>query len=132
MFTTTQKGGFGLKPFNSSLLLSSIIIGASFITGCFFIQKAFIPEKTAAPNEEATDPKPLMNIKETAEYLNLTVPQVITIIGYENHSLNLANSYVGKMFPYIKINNEIFVSRGELDGWIIDSTVNRKEHMTNP
>ncbi|AHV98812.1 helix-turn-helix domain-containing protein [Paenibacillus sabinae] len=116
-----------MKQFNISLFLSSVILGLSFITGCLLIQKDFNTKKPIVTNEITKESKALMNIKETAEYLNLTEQQVKTIIGWENYILNVAHSYDGKMFPYIKIDNEIFVSRDELNEWIKESTLQRKE-----
>lgn len=117
-----------MKQFNSSLFLSSVILGLSFIMGCLLIQKDFNAKEPIATNEITNVSKPLMNIKETAEYLNLTEQQVQTIIESENHTLNAAHSYDGKMFPYIKIDNEIFVSKDELNEWIKQSILERKEY----
>ncbi|WP_379138798.1 helix-turn-helix domain-containing protein [Paenibacillus sp. sgz500958] len=117
-----------MKQFNISLFLSSVVLGLSFITGCILIQNDLNFKEPIVTNEITNESKVLMNTKETAEYLNLTEQQVITIIESENYILNLAHSYDGKMFPYIKIDNEIFVSRDELNEWIKESTLQRKKY----
>lgn len=117
-----------MKQFNISLFLSSLILGVSIITGCLLLQENFNDKELIVTNEITKEPKALLNTKETAEYLNLTEQQVKTIIESENHILSTTNSYHGKMFPYIKIGIEIFVSRDELNEWIKESTTQRKEY----
>lgn len=125
-----------MKPFNLSLFLSSVMLGASIIVGCILItnnQAANGKEARELPSVQKTleSAKPLMTLQETADYLNLTEEQVKTIIGYENYILEVSHSYNGMMFPYIKINNQILVSRDELSGWIKESVQQRQEYTNS-
>lgn len=117
-----------MKQSNIILLLCSIMLGLSFITGCYLLQEQYNFTKPTVTHEKANENKPLMNIKETAEYLSLTELQVKSIITSEERILKQTGSFTGRMFPYIKINNEIFVSRDGLNEWIKESTTQRKEY----
>ncbi|WNS46653.1 DNA-binding protein [Paenibacillus sp. MMS20-IR301] len=117
-----------MKPFNISLLLSSVVLGASFVTGCYLLAHGQGDREPAAVSAAGSTANPLMTLQEAAEYMNLTEEQVKTIIEFENYTLDLAHSYTGRMFPYIKINNEFLVGRDELDEWIKENTQQRKEY----
>lgn len=71
---------------------------------------------------------PLLNIKQAAEYLNLTEEQVTYIIQSEQNTLTKMGSFSGEMFPYFKINNQIFISTTDLTNWIKDVTTQRREY----
>ncbi|SEU19641.1 hypothetical protein [Paenibacillus sp. NFR01] len=122
-----------MKPFNLSLFLSSVVLGVSIIVGCILItnNQAANGKEAREPEpvqETLESPKPLMTLQETADYLNLTEEQVKTIILHENYILEVSHSYSGMMFPYLKINNEILVSRDALGEWIKESTGQRQEY----
>lgn len=117
-----------MKRFNSSMLLSSIILGVSFIIGCILIQKELNLHETRIPKETKNEAKVLMNTEETAEYLGVTEQQVKEIIETENRELSETGSFTGVMFPYIKIDNEILISRDRLKEWLKESTTQRNEY----
>ncbi|GGO03565.1 hypothetical protein [Saccharibacillus kuerlensis] len=117
-----------MKRFNFSMLLSSIILGASLIIGCVLIQKELNVQETEVPKETKNEPKVLMNMEETAEYLGLTEQQVKEIIKTENRELSETGSFIGVMFPYIKIDDEILISRDRLKEWVKESTTQRNEY----
>jgi len=120
-----------MKRFNISLLLSSIILGLSFIIGCILIPKELnVKEETT--NEIKNEAKVLMNIEETAEYLNLTKEQVTEIIETENRQLSETSVFTGMMFPYIKIDDKILVSRDQLKEWLKEVTTQRNEYESRP
>jgi len=89
--------------------------------------------KQEAPNGAAsggiTTDSPLLNVEQTAEYLNLTKEQVLYIIQSEQKSLSASGSFSGEMFPYFKISDEIYVGRDQLDIWIKDVTIQRREYL---
>lgn len=51
------------------------------------------------------------------------------IIQSEQKSLSMSGSFTGEMFPYFKINNEIYISKNELTNWIKDVTTQRREYI---
>ncbi|MEE4576730.1 MULTISPECIES: hypothetical protein [Paenibacillus] len=89
-----------MKRLNLSTIISSFILGLSIVISGLFISHTGDKEL----NKDGTNQKeykPLMTIKETAEYLNITEPQVKTIIFSEETILKTTGSYSGKMFsPY--------------------------------
>ncbi|REE94555.1 hypothetical protein A8990_101351 [Paenibacillus taihuensis] len=111
-----------MKSFSLSHLLSAIIIAASILGGCYILKDN---QRAAETNRYG----PLMNLAETADYLHLTVAELNTIITLEDTTLESTGSYSGKMFPYFKIDKEIYVSRDELDAWIKETATQRKQYQ---
>jgi hypothetical protein len=116
-----------VKPFNFSYVIGSTILGISLIIGCLIIQGSY---KGISVNKSnvVDQQKPLMTIKETAEFLNLSEFQVRTIISSEETELTNTGAYSGKMFPVIKIGNELHISTNDLSEWLKDSTAQRKQY----
>lgn len=122
-----------MKKESSSLLLAATILGISLIASSFVLAyaKAATKDKTQATDtiaQEQIGSRPLMTIKETSEFMHLTENQVRKIISTEESILKTTGSYTGKMFPYITIDNEIYVSTGELEEWIKQSVQERKQY----
>jgi uncharacterized membrane protein len=105
-----------------SIIISALILGASFIVGCTIIanQKEQITEQ--APGE-------ILNMKQAAEYLNLSEKQVNLIINAEQSKLQNSGSFSGKMFPYFKIGSDLFISKSGLADWINDAASARREYV---
>ncbi|ULO05507.1 hypothetical protein H1230_20805 [Paenibacillus sp. 19GGS1-52] len=53
----------------------------------------------------------------------------MNIIKAEYEVLSVAGSFQGTMFPYIKIDNEYFISRDELMNWIKDASINKRKYI---
>jgi hypothetical protein len=123
-----QIGGNILKQFNVSYIICSVILGLSIIVGFLIIRGDREQINENETKEIVNQYKPLMTIMETAKYLNLTEFQVRTIISTEEEILNNTHTYTGKMFPIIKISNEIYVSTNDLNEWLKDSTSQRKQY----
>ncbi|SEO93921.1 helix-turn-helix domain-containing protein [Paenibacillus sp. OV219] len=111
-----------MKTFSISNLISAIIIAASILGGCYLL-------KDNHQAEDASKYGPLMSIAETADYLHLSEDEITTIITLEETVLESTGTYTGKMFPYFKINNEIYVSRDELAAWIKETATQRKQYQ---
>ncbi|AZN40990.1 DNA-binding protein [Paenibacillus albus] len=111
-----------MKSFSLSNLLSAIIIAASILGGCYLLQDKH-------HTDDAIQYGPVMNLAETAAYLHLTVDEINTIITLEETVLESTGSYTGKMFPYFKIDKEIYVSRDELAAWIKEAATNRMQYQ---
>lgn len=60
---------------------------------------------------------PLMTLEQTAEFLNLTESQVKSIISSEN-ALRAQGDSEEVAFPYIVVQNEIYVSQIGLISWL--------------
>lgn len=73
--------------------------------------------------------KVLLTLKETATYLGMNEDQVMSIITTEQRSLNAFHHFEGKMFPFIKVQDQIYVSRVELELWIQDASSNHRRYM---
>lgn len=97
-----------MKATHITSIICSLIIGASLITGCLII----------APKD----------VTETKQELNIAEGQVTYIIQSEQNTLTKMGSFSGEMFPYFKINNQIFISTTDLTNWIKDATTQRREY----
>ncbi|MNW61683.1 hypothetical protein D3C74_397580 [compost metagenome] len=73
--------------------------------------------------------KVLLTLKETATYLGMNEDQVMSIIKTEQSSLNAFHRFEGKMFPFIKVQDQFYVSRVELDLWIQDASSNHRRYI---
>ena len=128
MLRLTASGGINLKQFNISYIICSGILGLSIIVGCLISRGDVEQINEKKEKEFVNQYKPLMTIKETATYLNLTELQVRTIIHFRRRILQNTHTFTGKMFPFIKINSDIYVSTNELNEWLKDSTSQRKQY----
>ncbi|WP_025693237.1 helix-turn-helix domain-containing protein [Paenibacillus zanthoxyli] len=119
-----------MKSYQLSIIFSSIIIGVSLVIGCIVLANAIEQQKT---NEklDVSEPKEtvLMDIKQAANYLNLSEEQVVDIIQSEEKTLQTMGSFSGGMFPYMKINEKIYISKNDLQKWINESTTERRQYI---
>jgi len=119
-----------MKSTPVSILLASVILGISFIIGCFFLSnQESVNEPTQVAQEEVAKDKVLMTIQETAEYLSMTEEQVMSIIHAEQRSFAAAGSFNGTMFPFIKVQDEFFISRIELLLWAQDASLYHRRYV---
>lgn len=121
-----------MKATHLTSIICSLIIGASLIIGCLIISTQDVTvtkqKLKIAEGQVNLINSPLLNIKQAAEYLNLTEEQVTYIIQSEQSTLTKMGSFSGEMFPYFKINNQIFFSKTDLTNWIKDATTQRREY----
>ncbi|WP_339315691.1 hypothetical protein [Paenibacillus sp. FSL R10-2734] len=100
-----------MKSNQISIVLASLILGISFIIGCSL---TFNDKESEATQDQtssiATADKLLMDIKETALYLNLTEDQVMKIITTE-HSSIILGSVPNTPFPYINIDHKYLFNK---------------------
>ncbi|MGF9697963.1 hypothetical protein [Paenibacillus sp. MABNR03] len=119
-----------MKSIPISILIASTILGISFIIGCLLLSnQESANEPTQVAQEEVTSDKALMTIHETAEYLSMTEEQVMSIIRAEQQSFTIAGSFDGKMFPFIKVQDELFVSRIELELWVQNASTYHRRYI---
>lgn len=118
-----------MKQFNISSILSATIIGLSIVISSFIVAGINGPDTVPASSANMPiEDKPLMNIAETAQYLNLTEKQVRTIISSEAQVLKTTSSYEGMMFPVIRIEGDIYVGTEELKEWVKQAVSLKKEY----
>lgn len=115
---------------NNKLLPISIIIFAlgMFLSSIYFgysIQKGSnIQVENAAVNSS------VMNISEVANYLGMTEEEVQGIINTEKNMLESRGSYTGIMFPYFIVNDKLYFYKEQIDEWLKDISIQRKEYDT--
>lgn len=115
---------------NNKLLSISIIILAvgMFLSSIYFgysIQKGSnIQVENAAVNSS------VMNISEVANYLGMTEEEVQGIINTEKNMLESRGSYTGIMFPYFIVNDKLYFYKEQIDEWLKDTSIQRKEYDT--
>ncbi|MFC9707359.1 hypothetical protein ACFTRD_04285 [Paenibacillus sp. NPDC056933] len=120
-----------MKSIPFSILLASAILGISFIVGCLLLSnQGKVSESTQAVEQDVpNNNKTLMTIQETAEYLSMTKEQVMDIIKAEQGSFSASGVFEGKMFPFIKVQDQFFVSRVELELWVQDATSSHRRYI---
>jgi hypothetical protein len=110
------------------MILASCILGVSFIVGCMFLGKNEAPKKEQSDVTISME-KPLLNVEEAAEYLQLSVTEVNIIINSEKFKLENSGSFSGVMFPYMKIGEKLYISKNELMSWINETSRERREYV---
>lgn len=71
-----------------------------------------------------------MNISEVANYLGMTEEEVQGIINTEKNMLESRGSYTGIMFPYFIVNDKLYFYKEQIDEWLKDTSIQRKEYDT--
>lgn len=118
-----------MKPIHVTSIICSLIIGISIIIGCMLIPQEVNDQKAAVTSSEVIRSQPLMTIEQAAEYLGLSKEQVNYIIHSEQATLNTRGSFTGTMFPYFKINEDIYIGKEALLNWINDVTLEKRDYI---
>ncbi|PQP82647.1 hypothetical protein C0Q44_14625 [Paenibacillus sp. PCH8] len=119
-----------MKSVPFSILLASFILGISFIIGCILLTtQEKNSELTQVAEQEVSNNKVLLTIQETAEYLSMTEEQVMSIIKAEQVSFTVSGFFDGRMFPFIKVQDQFFVSRVELDLWVQEASASHRRYI---
>ncbi|GLX66751.1 DNA-binding protein [Paenibacillus glycanilyticus] len=107
-----------------NIIIGTLIIGASIVISSFVLRSG-----DNQSNATSTDGHPLMTVEETATYLHLSKEEVEYIITSENRTLETVGSFTGDMFPYITINDTIYVNRDALGKWLAEASNNRRDYV---
>ena len=83
-----------------------------------------------AQNANIKESKAVLDLTETAEYLNMNEAQVKAIIITESTILRQTGSFTGGRLPYFKVDKKYYFYRGGLDGWLEDVTRHKREYDT--
>lgn len=107
------------------------VLGISFIVACLLLSnQGRASESTQAVEQDVpNNNKTLMTIQETAEYLSMTKEQVMDIIKAEQGSFSASGFFEGKMFPFIKVQDQFLVSRIELELWAQDASSSHRRYI---
>lgn len=128
-YTIMNRGDYGLKALNYGSIISSLIIGSSIVSASFILQGTEGSKSVPAVADEAylvQSESPLMTLEQTAEFLNLTEYQVKNIISAENAVRGQERAAAGSRFPYIVVQNEIYISKMGLISWLEEATQERR------
>ncbi|CAH1225495.1 hypothetical protein PAECIP111893_05264 [Paenibacillus plantiphilus] len=106
-----------MKNNSLSAIIASSILGICFIIGCLILVSDRQEETEIPPLN------PLLSLQEAADYLGLNEEQVKNIISVELAS----GSFSEVKFPYIRLNNNIYISRDGLANWIHEAVTNKLE-----
>ncbi|PRA08733.1 MULTISPECIES: DNA-binding protein [unclassified Paenibacillus] len=119
-----------MKSVPFSILIASFILGISFIIGCILLTtQERNSELTQAAEQEVPTEKALLTMQETAEYLSMTEEQVMSIIKAGQGSFTVSGFFDGRMFPFIKVQDQFFVSRVELDLWVQEASASHRRYI---
>jgi hypothetical protein len=117
-----------MKATHITSIICSLILGISIIIGCVRIAEANDYKSLQEVSQESPVDSPLLNVEQAAAYLNVTAEQLNYIIQSEQRTLDTTHTFSGVMFPYFKLNNEIYISKSELTNWIKDITTQRRKY----
>ncbi|MBT2284882.1 hypothetical protein J7E78_15165 [Paenibacillus polymyxa] len=119
-----------MKSVPFSILLASFILGISIIIGCTILTThERNSELTQAEEQVVPNDKVLLTMQETASYLSMTEEQVMSIIKAEQGSFTVSGFFDGRMFPFIKVQDQFFVSRVELDLWVQEASASHRRYI---
>lgn len=114
---------------NLLVVIAILFIGASIIINGYFIENAIKSANLQNPITTSVDDK-VLNLSQTAEYLNMSEEDIRGIIQTEKNILEKTSSFNGKMFPYFTINNKENFYKNEIDEWLKEVSSNRREYNT--
>lgn len=122
-----------MKSLNYSSIINSFILGISIVTASLIFQHTSTdsrnePVTATKTTISPTYDKPLLSLSETAEYLNISESKLKMIISHEETVLNQSGTFIGKMFPYFMVQNEIYVNKAGLLAWIEEASLQRKKY----
>lgn len=123
---------------NILLPVSIIVLAASISLGCFFIagavkrNEAAALSAAAAADQTGAASKSLLSEQEAADYLGLpkdTFSMLLYSLDAQREHLSSYDTY--SFIPYLKINNDYFFEKSELDQWVKYNVENHTEWKTD-
>lgn len=107
-----------------SIILSSLVMGL-LIRDAILSNQKILDEKI---NQETNNE--ILSLSEAAQYLKLSEKEVKGIMIIERKQLKSYGSFLGKMFPYYKVNDKYYFYKDELDEWLKEVSSNRTQYDT--
>lgn len=124
---------------NILLPVSIIVLAVSIALGCFFIADAIKEQNetaalsaAAAADQTGTASKSLLSEQEAADYLGLpkdTFSMLLYSLDAQREHLSSYDTY--SFIPYLKINDDYFFEKSELDQWVKYNVENHTEWKTD-
>jgi hypothetical protein len=115
---------------NIGIIGGCMIIGLSFIAAAYMFNHSEVKrQEIVEPAKIADDNGELMDITQTANYLQLSEEEIKYIMISEENTLRSTGSFLGVMFPYIKIKEEYFFNKAALQTWIMEASLTRKQYQ---
>jgi len=106
-----------MKFNNYTNIICALIIGIAIITSSIILQSTDNNDKSEIMIEEVNDElKPLIAVKEAADYLGISETEVWLIINFEENSYD-----IDVRFPIVKIGKNTYVSTSGLLEWLKSS-----------
>jgi len=69
--------------------------------------------------------KALITLDEASTFLGISAEEIQEIISSEQQHMDKYHSFTGKMFPYIKLNNNFYFNKDELNEWVQEKASRR-------
>lgn len=111
-----------------------MLLGVSLVVSGWMVRSGLESDRRDAaqpaisPQAPEQEDKLLLTLGEAAAWLSLTEAQVRDVISSEQASLNATGSYTGMLFPYIRVNGEIRVSKADLARWVSEAAGARRSY----
>ncbi len=114
---------------NKKLLpISIIILAMSLVFSSIWMGNSL--KKTANLKNTVSSDKKVLTLPQVAEYLNMTEDEVLGIIQVEKMSLEKAHIFSWRMFPYFAVDNKQYFDKNEIDEWVKEVSISRREYNT--
>lgn len=122
-----------LLPASIIVLAVSIALGSFFIAGAVKEQgEAAVTAASAASDRAAAAARPFLTEQEAADYLGLPKDTFSILIYSLDAQKEQSSSYdTDSCIPYMKINNDYFFQKSDLDQWVEYNVENHSELKTN-
>ena len=114
---------------NKLLSISIIIVGLCILLSSTWLGYSIQKSTNIQTQKIATDSN-VMNISQVANYLGMTEEEVQGIMKTEKNILESTGSYTGTMFPYFILNDKLYFYKEQIDEWLKDVSIQRKEYDT--
>ena len=110
------------------LPISIIILALSIAFGSVWI--GYSLQKSANLKSSISTENMALTLSQVAEYLQMTEEEVTGIIQTEKKTLMQSGSFSGRMLSYFTVNNKQYFYRNEIDEWLKEVSINRREYDT--
>lgn len=107
-------------------IFQGLVIGISIIIGCIILSVGVNKQQII---DEQINHNMLVPLEEAADILNISINELKLIIHSEKSELETRGSFTGEMFPYMTINDQIYVNLETVSIWIREVTKERREYI---
>lgn len=116
---------------NYNILFGCLIISIGIIIHGYITKQASNEFLNVEGNNSNTiEYKKVLDLTDAAEYLNMTESEVKSIIRIESKILSETHNFSGVRLSYFQIDKKYYFCKEELDRWIVDAVVDKREYGT--